>query len=89
METLTTGAWVSLHDGCEISSDVGGRNTVLFIVCGTGQPFELYFEAEPLRQFIERGSKALAEMDALAVQEGAEQAAREQSTSDQPAGTRP
>jgi hypothetical protein len=72
-DTLTIGAWISLHEGCEISSDVGGSNVGLLTVRGAGQqPFELYFRAESLRQFLEVGTRALAEMDALAAQEEAE-----------------
>ena len=74
-DTLVIGSWVSLHEGCEITSDVGGNDAALLTVRGTGQPFELHLQAEPLRQLVEAASQALAEMDALAIQEGAQKAA--------------
>jgi hypothetical protein len=74
-DTLVIGSWASLHDGCEITSDVGGSDAALLTARGTGQPFELHVQAEPLRQLVEAASRALAEMDALAIQEGAENAA--------------
>jgi hypothetical protein len=40
-----------------------GRRTCF---SGKAQPFEFFFEAEALRDFIKQGTKALAEMDALA-----------------------
>lgn len=89
MGTLTIGSWVSLREGCEITSDVGGSDAALLTVRGSGQPFEMHFQAEPLRQLIERGTQALAEMEQLAVQEGATPAAREQAVSGEPTGTRP
>lgn len=76
-DSLVIGSWVSLHVGCEITSEVGGRDAALLTVRGSGQPFELHVQAEPLRQLIERGSQALAEMDAVAVEDGARQAACE------------
>ena len=90
MDTLVIGSWVSLHEGCQISSDVGGSDAALLTLRGSGQqPFELHCQAVPLRQLVEAGTHALAEMDALAVQEGAAQAAREHAASGQTAGGRP
>jgi hypothetical protein len=83
MDTLVVGAWISLHDGCRVSYEVGGADAALLTVRGTGQPFEMHCQAEPLRQLIEMGSKALAELDALAIQEGVDQAARELAIGDQ------
>jgi hypothetical protein len=86
-DTLTIGAWISLHEGCEISSDVGGSNVGMMTVRGAGQqPFELYFRAEPLRQLLEVGTRTLAEMDALAAQEEAEPDGCEPASSDQLSG---
>lgn len=78
MDTLVIGSWVSLHDGCDISGDVGGSDAAMLTVRGTGgQPFELHFQAETLRQFVAVAAQTLAAMDALAIQEGADRAARE------------
>jgi hypothetical protein len=89
MNTLIIGSWVSLHDGCDITSDVGSSDAALLTLRGSGQqPFELHCQTEPLRRLVEAGRQALAEMDAIAVQEGAEQAAREQVASGQTAGAR-
>jgi hypothetical protein len=88
MDTLVIGSWVSLQEGCEITSDVGGSDAALLTVRGSGQPFEMHFQAEPLRQLIERGTQALAEMDALVVQEGASRATREHADSRETAGVR-
>jgi hypothetical protein len=67
-DALVIGAWVSLHDGCEIVSDVGSRNDALLILSGPGQQsFELHCQAEPLRQLVAAASRALVEMDAIAV----------------------
>ena len=74
-DTLVIGSWASLHEGCEITADVGSSNAAALTVRGSGQPFELHVQAEPLRQLVEAASQALAEMDTLAIQEGAEQAA--------------
>jgi hypothetical protein len=89
METLVTGAWVGLREGCEITSDVGGSDIARLTVLGSGQPFEMEFQAEPLRQFIESATQTLAEMETLAVREGASQAAREHAEADETAGVRP
>jgi hypothetical protein len=72
MKTLIVGAWAMLQEGCEITSDVGSSDAALLTARGIGQqPFELHFQAEPLRRFVECGTQALAEMDALADQESA------------------
>jgi hypothetical protein len=90
MDSLVIGTWVSLQDGCEITGDVGGSDAALLTLRGRGQqPFELHCQAEPLRQLVATGTQALAEMDALAVQEGAKQAATEQAPSIRLAGVRP
>jgi hypothetical protein len=90
MNPLVIGAWVSLHNGCDISSDIGGRDAALLILRSHGQqPFELHCQAEPLRQLVEVGRQALAEMDAITVEEGTEQASRGQAATGQSAGVRP
>jgi len=89
MDTLVVGSWASLHDGCEVVGDVGGRDVALLTVRGTGrQPFELLCQAEPLRQLVKAGTQALAEMDAIAVSEEAREAARQHAASGQTAGVR-
>ena len=88
--TLIIGAWVSLHDGCEISSDVGSQDAALLTLRGRGQqPFEFHCQAEPLRRLVEAGTQALAEMDAIAVEKGTNLAAQEQAASEQTAEVRP
>lgn len=67
MDSLVTGAWISLQEGCEITSDAGGRDATVLTLRGAGQQsFELHCQAEALRQLVEAGARALAEMDALA-----------------------
>lgn len=75
--TLIVNSWVGIHEGCEITYKVNGSDSVYVIVDGKAQPFEFFFQAEALRQFIERGVKALADMDALAAKEEAEWDTRE------------
>jgi hypothetical protein len=89
MDTLTVGTWVSVQEGCEITSDVGGSDAALLTVRGSGHPFEMDLQAEPLRQLIACGTRALAEMDALAVQEEASRSAREHADSSETAGVHP
>jgi hypothetical protein len=84
--TLVVNSWVSIHDGCDITSHVSGSDDVHFNVEGKGQPFELYFQADALRQFLEAGSQALAAMDAIAAQEEAEWSAQDADSSKQVAG---
>jgi hypothetical protein len=70
--TLVVNSWVGIHEGCKITCSVNGSDSVYVTVNGKAQPFEFFFQAEALRQFIEHGVKALAEMDALAAKEEAE-----------------
>jgi hypothetical protein len=51
---------------------VHGSDDVYVTVSGKEQPFEFYFQADALRQFLKLGSEALAEVDALAGNEGTE-----------------
>jgi hypothetical protein len=89
MKTLVVGAWAMLQAGCEITSDVGSSDAALLTVRGIGQePFELHFQAEPLRRFVECGTQALAEMDAL-VQAKVAQGADDSAAPGGMAGARP
>src|SRR4051812_20078175 len=65
VDTVVVGSWVSVRDGCEIACDVGGPDAVMIALRGEGQPFELFFQACPLGQLVERAPRALAEMDAM------------------------
>ncbi|MGH3761636.1 hypothetical protein [Actinophytocola sp.] len=75
---LVVNSWVGIHEGCDISYSVNGSDDVYFTASGKSQPFEFFFNFASLRDFIELGGKALAEMSALAEQEEAEWDAREQ-----------
>jgi hypothetical protein len=83
--TLIVNSWVSIHEGCEITYSVSGSDGTHFTAGGKAQPFEFFFQAAALRQFIELGVKALAEMDALAAKEEAKQDARERTELEQAA----
>jgi uncharacterized Fe-S cluster-containing radical SAM superfamily protein len=83
--TLIVNSWVSIHEGCEITYSVNGSEGTSFTASSKTQPFEFFFQAEALRQFIAHGTKALAEMDALAAKEEAERDSREQTTLNQAA----
>lgn len=77
--TLVVNSWVNIHEGCEITYSVNGSDGACFAAGGKTQPFEFFFQAEALRQFLTLGVTALAEMDAQADKEEAEREAREQS----------
>lgn len=63
--TLVVNSWVSIREGCDITYNVHGNDDVDFLIGGSNnQTFELVYQAEALRKFVELGSKALAEMDA-------------------------
>jgi hypothetical protein len=74
--TLVVNSWVSIHEGCEITYSVDGSDGAHFTAGDTTQPFEFFLQAEALRQFVEQGTRALAEMDVLAAKEEAEGATR-------------
>ena len=69
--TLVVNSWVDIHEGCDITYSVNDSDSMHFTASGTAQPFEFFFQTNALRQFIEQGIKALAEMDALAAKEEA------------------
>jgi hypothetical protein len=83
--TLVVNSWVSIHEGCDITYSVNGSDGTHFTAGDKAHPFEFFFQAEALRQFIELGVKALAEMDALAAKEEAEWDARERTKLEQAA----
>jgi hypothetical protein len=84
--TLVVNSWVGIHEGCEITHSVSGSEGTHFVVGGQAQPFEFFFQTEALRQFVELGVKALAEMDAVAAKEEAERDVRQRSELEQAAG---
>lgn len=64
-ESLVVTSWVNIRAGSDITCNVHSSDDVDFLVSGGhDQRFELVYEAEALRKFVELGSKALAEMDA-------------------------
>jgi hypothetical protein len=83
--TLIVNSWVGIHEDCDITYNVNGSDGTYFTASGKAQPFEFFFQADALRKFVELGSKALAEMDALAAKEEAEWDARERAELDQAA----
>lgn len=68
--TLVVNSWVGIHEGCDINFRVNSTDDVYVTVTGDADPFELFFQANTLRQFIELGGEALAEMTALAERHG-------------------
>jgi hypothetical protein len=78
--TLIVNSWVSIHEGCDFAYKVDSSDNAHFTVGDKTQQFEFFFQAEALRTFVEQGSKALAEMDALAAKEEAEMDAPERAT---------
>jgi hypothetical protein len=81
--TLVVNSWVGIHEGCEITYNLNGSSGVYVSVSGKADPFEFFFEAEALRQFLALGGKALTEIDALAAQEQAEASAQAAASCDQ------
>ena len=69
--TLIVNSWVGIHEGCDITYNVNGSDDVHVTVSGKAQPFEFFFQADALRKFVELGGKALAEIDALAIEDDA------------------
>lgn len=66
-DDLIVNAWVGVQDGCEITCSTESKHGVYFTVTSKDAPtFEFAFQAGALRQLIQVGSKALAEMDAPA-----------------------
>jgi len=69
--TLVVNSWVGIHDGCDITYNVHGSDDVYVTISGEAQPFEFFFQADALRKFVELGGKALAEIDALVIEDDA------------------
>lgn len=69
IDNLKVLASVSISEGCPISYTVHGSDAVTFLCGPSGDGFEFDIDAEALRDYVTRGSAALAEMDALADQE--------------------
>ena len=64
-ESLVVTSWVTIRAGSDITCNIHSGDDVDFLISGgNDQKFELVYEAEALRKFVELGSKALAEMDA-------------------------
>lgn len=59
---LVVNSWVGIHEGCAITYRVDGSDGVYVTVSGHGEPFEFFFEAPALREFVTRGQEALAEL---------------------------
>jgi hypothetical protein len=59
---LVVNSWVGIHEGCDITYRVDGDDGVYVTVSGHAEPFEFFFEAAALRDFITRGTEALAEL---------------------------
>ena len=72
---LTVDSWVAIREGCPMSCDILGSGEVHFLYGIPTDGFEFSFEAEALREFLELGSKALADMDARYAEEEAHEAA--------------
>lgn len=70
--TFAVNAWADIHEGCQVTYRVRGSNDAYLTVSDRKQqPFEIYFKGDALRQFVEQGGRALAEMDELAAREEA------------------
>lgn len=69
-DTLVVNSWVGIHEGCDINFRVHGSDDVYVTLSGGAVPFEFFFEAKTLRQFIELGGEALSEMAALSEGDG-------------------
>lgn len=61
---LTVSSWVAIRGGCPIRYRVNANDDVEFAFGELSDCFEFLFDANALRQFLEVGSKALAEMNA-------------------------
>jgi hypothetical protein len=69
MKTLKVGSWVSISEGCPISHDVHGSDSVTFLYGPATDGFEFVMDAEALRDHLRHGAAALVEMDTLADRE--------------------
>lgn len=83
--TLAVNACVAVHDGCEIRCKPNPGSGVSVTVTGTNrrrgpggdEEFEFWFETGALRTFLALGADALAVLDSVAGDSGADQSAPE------------
>lgn len=68
---VTVNSWVAIREGCPMSCDIQGSGETHFLCGSPTDGFELSFEADALRAFLELGLKTLAEMDARYADENA------------------
>lgn len=56
-------SWVEVTRGCEFRYNTRQGNGASFTIDGKPEPFEIFFDTEALRRFVECGTAALAELD--------------------------
>jgi len=59
---LVVNSWVGIREGCDITYRVDEPDGVYLTVSGHSEPFEFFFDAVALRDFVTRGNEALAEL---------------------------
>lgn len=65
MEDLKVGTWVAVRRGCPMRCRVHDGDDVVFVFGGLRDDFEFVFDGDALRRFVELGTGALRELDAL------------------------
>lgn len=64
---LVVNSWVDIRKGCDYTYSICDGENVYFAVSGDGQqPFEVVFDSDALREFLEHGGRALAELEIAA-----------------------
>jgi hypothetical protein len=77
LENLVVSAWIGVRAGCDMTYVINSQEDIDFMLDDGKRRFEFAIETEALRTLLDVGSKALAEMEAIEIEEGAKQAAQE------------
>jgi hypothetical protein len=89
LENLVVSTWVGVRASCEMTYVINGEEDVDFLLDDGKRRFEFAIETDALRTLLDVGSKALAELDAIAIEEGANQAAQARASQGQTGCVRP
>jgi hypothetical protein len=88
-ENLAVSTWIGVRAGCEMTYVINSEEDVDFMLDDGARRFEFAIETEALWTLLDVGSKALAEMEAIEIEEGAKQAAQELASQGQARTVRP